>query len=506
MSFVFRTPWLYVMMVWICPLLLLPAFFAVAVEAGEAPVLPELIVKPFQGDLDEMVTRGVIRVLVSPNRTNYFIAGSREAGFEYELMKQYEGFLNKGRSNKQIHTSLVFVPVPFSQLIPALLAGKGDIVAAGLTVTPARARQAAFTKPYIRDVKEVLVTAKSVPVFGGVDELSGLQISVLRGSSYVEHLQRLNRQFEMRGLAPVKIRQMDENLQTEDLLELINAGIVQYTVADDHIAALWGEVLPDIRVQPDLSVNEGGEIAWMVRPDNPGLLQSLNRFVKDHRQGSMIGNMLFKRYYGTTRWVRNPVSEKERTRLQRLIPLFRKYAQKYGFDWVLVMALAYQESGLEQQKKNPSGALGIMQIKPATAAEPYVAIPHIDRVEPNIHAGIKYLAYLRDRYFSDPAITPETRAYLSLAAYNAGPGRLRRMRTQAKKMGLDPNRWFQNVELAALRMVGQETVRYIRNILKYSVAYHLFLDNQRQREAVKQALCQEGQTNARAETLCAGKE
>ncbi|EGW53041.1 transglycosylase SLT domain-containing protein [endosymbiont of Tevnia jerichonana] len=188
--------------------------------------------------------------------------------------------------------------------------------------------------------------------------------------------------------------------------------------------------------------------------------------------------MLFQRYYRNTRWIKNPLQPGEQDKLMRVRGLMEKYATQYHFDWLTIAAQAYQESGLDQSKRNPSGALGIMQIRPTTAADTMVAITSIEQLENNIHAGVKYLAWIRDRYFSDAEILPQDRLFFSLAAYNAGPAKVRRMRDKAKAMGLDSNRWFGNVEQAALRLVGQETVRYVRNILKYYTAYRLAFDLQ----------------------------
>ncbi len=460
-----------------------------AADAVEESLLPDAFGKPFTGDLPAMRKRGFVRVLVSPSRTNYFLVGAKKAGFEYELTQAYQNYLNQEKGESRIPTDLVYLPLPFARLLGSLVEGRGDLVAAGMTITPERQRVVDFTEPYITGVKEILVAAADAPPVERVEQLSGQQVYVLRGSSYAQHLRRLNQRLRRDGIAPVRIQEVPLALQTEDLLELVNAGVFDYTFADDHIARLWQEVLPSILLVPDVSINQDGRIAWAVRKGNPELLASLNRFIKGHRKGSLLGNILFKRYYRNTRWITNPVGKRERKRLRQVEALLRKYAGEYGFDWLMIAAVAYQESGLDQSKHNPSGATGIMQIKPATAASKPIGIDHVERLENNIHAGVKYLAYLRDRYFTDPAIAPADRVYFSFAAYNAGPAKVRRMRSLAKKMGLDPNRWFDNVEIAAQKLVGRETVRYVRNILKYYVAYRLLQEQSKQREQEKERLC-----------------
>lgn len=223
----------------------------------------------------------------------------------------------------------------------------------------------------------------------------------------------------------------------------------------------------------------------MVRKNNPELKASLNRFLKKHREGTLLGNIYFNRYYKKNPWIKNPLQKNGRKKLEKYKPLFQKYAAQYGLDWLLIMAMAYQESGLDHQKQNPSGAVGIMQVLPTTGKDKRINIDNVYSLENNIHAGVKYLAFLRDRYFSKAEIRPRDRVRFAMAAYNAGPAKVRRARSLAKKMGLDPNRWFRNVEIAILKIVGQETVRYVSNINKYYVVYRLAHEQQEIREKAK---------------------
>ncbi len=424
-------------------------------------------------DFDVLRKRGVIRVLVTYKKTEYFVVKGQQRGFEYELMEQYERAVNKGRKKGQPHIDIVYIPVPFERLIPSLIKGRGDVAAAGLTVTPARREKVAFTIPYVTDVSEVVVTHKSNTSIRSLNDLSGRIVYVLSGSSYVQHLVRLSKRFKAEGKAPIYIVESDAYLATEDILELVNAGIVDVTVADNHIAELWANVLPDIVVHKDIAVNTSGQIAWAVRKNNPKLLKNLNSFLKNHRKGTTLGNVLFKRYYENTRWIANPLSDTAQEKLEKYNALFQRYAEEYDFDWLLIAALAFQESRLNPNKKSHRGAVGIMQVKPSTAKDKNIGIKNVTKLENNIHAGVKYLAFLRDRYFTTPEIKRAASIHFSLAAYNAGPARVREMRAKAKKMGLDPNVWFRNVERAAQQMVGSETTRYVANVYKYYLAYTL---------------------------------
>ena len=440
--------------------------------AEDGHVLMNRVYEKWTGDLDEILQkRGVIRILVSYSKTNFFVARGHPRGFEYELLREYERFLNRTVGRKSIKTNVVFVAMPFEQLIPALLEGRGDIAAAGLTITPEREKLVAFTDPYLINIKEIVVTAKTVSDLRTIKDLAGRKVHVVAGSSYIQHLKRLNQELMREGLKPVDIVQADKNLEAEDVLEMVNVGIFEVTVVDHHIAELWSSVLADLILRKDIVINSGGTIAWAVRKENPVLLASLNEFVKKNRQGTLLGNILLRRYYKNTKWIHNPLTVSERQKLEGLKFLFQKYARKYDFDWLKIAALAYQESGLDQSVKSPAGAVGIMQILPSTAAQPSVGIPDVNDVENNIHAGVKYLSFLRDRYFNDPEISPAAKVDFTFAAYNAGPAKVASLRRTAKKLGLDPNKWFFNVEHVASRVIGQETVQYVANINKYFVAY-----------------------------------
>jgi membrane-bound lytic murein transglycosylase MltF len=318
-----------------------------------------------------------------------------------------------------------------------------------------------------------------------LQSLSGRRVVVRAGSSYATHLRDLSERLVATGSAPIEVQEADRRLVTEDLLEMVSAGALELTVADSHIAEAWAEVLPQITVRQDLAIHTGGRIAWAVRRDCPELLASLDGFVGKHKKGSLLGNILFKRYYSGSRWIGNPLAAGETAKLREHIALFQKYGERYDFDWLALAAQAYQESGLDQSKRSGAGAVGVMQLLPTTAADKSVGITGIDQLENNIHAGAKYLAFLRDRYFDDPAIEPPARLDFAWAAYNAGPARVRRLRQKASERGFDPNQWFFNVEKIAAEEIGRETVDYVANINKYYLAYRLQFESAQRRQAVK---------------------
>ncbi len=459
------------------PLLLLSAtgLWSPGLPALDDPhPVPELeLEKTFTGDLPDMRKRKRIRALVTYSKTDFFFEQGRARGMQVEFLQEYEKFINKGikRATDRIH--ITYLPVTFNELIPALRKGKGDIAAAFLTITPEREKKVAFATGGKMKVNELVVAHKDVAGLESIEDLSGKSVYVLSGSSYVRHLTQLNQKFRRKRKPPVKIVQADPNLLSEDILEMVNSGVVPITIVDDYKARVWMKVLPDIRVHEDFSISAGNSVGWATRKQNIKLASSLDKFALKVRKGTLLGNMLFNRYYRETRWIDNPVSKKERKRQETFITLFRKYGRKYDFDHLALMAQAYQESGLNNKRKSHRGAVGVMQLLPSTAADKNVNVKNIRVLENNIHAGAKYLAFIRDRYFSDPGISHENRLAFTWAAYNAGPAKIRKMRDKTATMGLDPDIWFGNVELAAGKHIGRETVHYVANVYKYYVAYKL---------------------------------
>ena len=425
----------------------------------------------YKEDLDGLLKRRYVRVLTTLNQTNFFLHHGRFFGYEYEILKGWEKELNTGKKGKDLHTVVEFIPVNRDELIAKLVAGYGDIAAAGLTITDSRRRLADFTTPYLTGVDEVIVTHKQAFKPSTIEELAGRRVFVRKSSSYYESLTALNKKLRKAGKRPVKIIAADENLETEDILELVNTGAVDFTVSDSHIANIWTGIFSNLVIHKELKLRSGGEIAWMVRKNSPKLKASLNAFIKQRQKGTLLGNIYFERYYEKNAWIKNPLSSNRDKTLLKYKKLLKKYADRYGFDWQLLAALAYQESRFDHTQKNKSGAVGLMQVLPSTGKDKNIGIRNVHLLENNIHAGVKYLAFLKNKYFNDVRIRPRDQVRLALAAYNAGPGKIQRVRAKTKQMGLDPNRWFRNVELATLKMVGQETVRYVSNINKYYVIY-----------------------------------
>jgi membrane-bound lytic murein transglycosylase MltF len=307
---------------------------------------------------------------------------------------------------------------------------------------------------------------------------------VRRSSSYYESLMDLNRSFQKAGKKKIKVIAADEIFEDEDLLEMVNAGLIPMIVMDSHKAQFWEQIFDNIKVHPDIAVRTGGDIAWAFRKDSPKFKAVVNEFVKKHKKGTLLGNIVLKRYLRDTKYVKNSAAQAEMEKFRGMVALFKKYAGQYDFDYLMVGAQAYQESGLDQSKRSPAGAIGVMQLLPSTAADPNVGIPDIEKLDKNIHAGTKYLRFIVDRYFSDDQMNDFNKMLFAFASYNAGPARISSLRTRAVKMGLNPNVWFQNVEIAAAREIGRETVQYVGNIYKYYIVYRRLVDQRDRKERI----------------------
>ena len=456
--------------------MLLVALAGSAAQPAEAEELEQLSA-PFTGDLDQMAERGVVRVGSTFSRTNFFLDDGVPRGMVWEVAERFEDQL-RDRGGAFDDVRVVIVPLARDALFEALADGRVDLLAANLSITPERAEQVAFSAPLATGIRELVVTGPSGPDLSSLDDLAGQPVHVRASSSYRESLERLQGDFRSRGLEPPTIVPVDELLETEDILELVAAGVYPTTVADSSLTGLWSEVLPALTVHDELALRDDVAIAWAMRPDAEALKAAVDAFVGEHRRGTLFGNIVIRRYFQDNPWVRNPLSDQDRARFDELSGYFRDYAGRYEIDWLLSAAQGYQESRFDQTLVSPVGAVGIMQLLPTTAADPVVGIPDIGDEEQNIHAGIKYKNVLLERYFDEPGLDALNRRLFALAAYNAGPTRVRQYRQRAAEMGLDRDRWFRNVELVS----NPETRTYVANIFKYYLSYREY---QRRVEALK---------------------
>ena len=228
------------------------------------------------------------------------------------------------------------------------------------------------------------------------------------------------------------------------------------------------------------------QLAVAFRKDNPRLREEVNSWIRKHGKGDAFRNVIERRYLQNATYAKNAAADAERQKLTAVTELFKKYGKQYNLDYLLMAAQGYQESTLDQNVKSAVGAVGVMQVMPPTGKE--LNVGDITKIDANIHAGVKYMRFMMDEYFKDEPMDNLNKGLMTFAAYNAGPGRLRQLRRETEKKGLDPNVWFGNVERVASERIGRETVTYVSNIYKYYITYRLLSAQRDRREAAKAAV------------------
>lgn len=430
-------------------------------------------------DLDAMMKRRNIRAIVIINPIGFFYSHGHPMGAMYETLRELEKHVNDKYKTGKFPVKITFVPLRPDQVEEALHRGVGDFIAYGLVVSPEREQRVAFTAPLQKDLKQIVVSRPDFGTVTTVEDLGGKEIVVNGLSVSYQQLLQLNDKLKQEGKPLIKIKAADSNLIDDDLIEMVNGGLIPATVTSDARAKLWNEVFPNIIVHSEPVIASGEQTAWAVRKDNPQLKQLLDEFITPRAVGTSFGNTLVRRYLQNTKWVKNSTSPDEMKKFEAMSAMFKQYSSQYGFDYLMMMAQGYQESLLNQSARNPSGAVGIMQVIPKYAAANPINVKDVRVARGNIEAGVKMLRNIEDQYFNDPNINPVDKTLMVFASYNAGPNRIARLRAQAQQQGLDPNKWFGNVELLVAKDVGQETVTYVGNVYKYYIAYKLALQDEK---------------------------
>jgi membrane-bound lytic murein transglycosylase MltF len=459
-------------------------------QAKQVAPAPSIQGDAWTGDLDGMLKRHYIRALVAYSKTQYYVVKGVQRGSSYEFLKAFEDAINRKYPNKQknIKFHVVFVPVPRGKMFSRLAEGRGDIAVGALTVTPDRLKLVDFSDPLVVGVKQIAITGPQSPALNTLDDLSGKEVFARQSSSAWEHLQALNAKFKSEGKPLIKLRAAPEDLEDEDIFEMLNAGLVQIAVSDAYLPKLWQQILPNIRPHDNIVVSDSDSIAWALRKNTPQLMSAVNDFVRTHKRGTAFGNSVIQKYEINTQALKNAISPVELKNFEDTVALFRKYSTQYNVDYLLMMAQGFQESGLNQEAKSKVGAVGVMQLMPATGQQ--MQVGDISQIEANVHAGLKYIRFMVDKYFANEPMTDTNKLLFVFAAYNAGPGRVHALRAEAAQKGFDPNVWIDNVEVIAAARIGMETVTYVPNIYKYYVAYKLLAEQEEERNKTKQQLQQ----------------
>jgi membrane-bound lytic murein transglycosylase MltF len=436
-----------------------------------------LATKPFTGDFDQMLERRMIRVYAPYSRSLYFIDKGRERGLGAELVRDFERWVNQKYAKElgKRPLTVYIVAATRDKLLADLNDGIADIAIGNLTVTEERLKVVDFVAPDEKLVNvEILVTGPASPAVSTIEDLSGKTVHVRKASSYYASLTALNERFKKEGKAAVSLVLVPDALEDEDMLEMMNGGLLQAMVVDDWKAKMWAQVLPKIALHENIVLRPPTKKGWAIRKNSPKLAAVLNEVYVSWAKKQGVLPYRQQQYMKNIKNLNNPAADADYKRFQDVVAMFEKYGQQYKFDPLMLAAQGYQESTLDQNKKSHVGAVGVMQLMPDTGKS--LKVGDISVTESNIHGGAKYMDQLMTKYFTDAKFDEQNRTLFAFASYNAGPGNISKMRKEAEKRGLDPDQWFNNVEIVTAEKIGIETTTYVRNIFKYYVSYKLTQD------------------------------
>ncbi|BAN49043.1 transglycosylase SLT domain-containing protein [Metapseudomonas resinovorans] len=452
------------------PLLFLLCLLALLPVTASARLVgpPEVWQQPGEArDLAQIRRSGVLKVLVNQSRNSSGEVKGQSVGIEYHRIRAFEQYLNRNaRDGREI--KLKIIPMPKDRLLAALQRGEGDLVAPGELVGHGVGANVSASAPLRKDVPIVLVSRQGQRRYQRLEQLSGRSIALPVGSAAGDALRQVNERLAARKLAPIVIEWVDSTLAVEDVLEMVQAGIYPLTAVEQPIAERWVKVMPKLRLDKHLVLDRQGDMTWFVRRNAPTLRASVDRFLAEYRTPS-DQDAAFQRIYRRVYKLHNPLARTERQRLERVRPVLQRYADQHDFDWLNLAALAYKESSLNPAARGASGATGLMQITPGAARS--VGVGNIQKLENNVQASAKYLAKLRRSFFASARLEERERMAFVLAAYNLGPQRVQGMRAEARRRGLDPNRWFFQVERIAAEQIGMGVVSYVNSVNKYYLAF-----------------------------------
>ncbi|MFP4097122.1 MAG: transporter substrate-binding domain-containing protein [Cyclobacteriaceae bacterium] len=413
-------------------------------------------------DLPQIKERGKLVALTTFSPTSYFLYRGRTMGFEYELLELLAEKLDVELEIK--------VAEDLDELTNMLRRGEGDIIAHSLTITPNRMKQMAFTES-LRSVQQRLIQRKpngweemneeeiDAVLIRDTTALRGQNVYVRKNSAYYERLNELSKNIK----GKIKVRKAEGIKETGTLIAEVAEGLIDYTVADEHIAEITQTLYPNVDVKTSISQEQ--DIAWAVRSSSNLLLEAVNTFLAEVK-GKATYNVIYNRYFRNMRKFRErheyEYSSLANTgRISEYDSLIRIYADSIGWDWRLIAAQAFQESNFSVRARSWAGARGLMQVMPRTARS--FGITNLFDPEQSLRAGVLYLRELEEFWQEIP--DPEQRTKFILASYNTGPYHVRDAQNLAEKLGKDPRVWDNNVEECIL--LKSNKTYYQDEVVKY---------------------------------------
>lgn len=408
-----------------------------------------------------------IKILVVPEHGFYSIDNGKPVGITAELIFNFRHYVEKidGNINVQV------IPVERDKIMSSLISEKGDIAAANLTITSARKEDVLFSEPIISDVKEILVSNQDFPYLKSPQQLSGQTVWVRENSSHIETIRSLNAELYSLGIEPVHLKFIDRNYRDHQVVQMVMSGSIGLMVLDEHKAKMLLEHYESLRLHTRATLRDNAKLGWAFNTNDKASKALVDNFVLGIQKGTLTGNVIYNRYIKNDELIGELIEQGSLIELSSVPALFEHYGKQYGFDPLLLKSVSYQESRFNNETTSHAGAVGIMQVLPATAKDRYINIQDVQNIKDNIHAGAKYLRFIKSRYFNNNELPFSEQVNFTLAAYNAGPAKIRRMRRLAEQYGLDRNKWFGNVELMARKYIGEETFDYVRNVNYYYAIY-----------------------------------
>ncbi len=462
--------------------------FAACLSCNRTPRLNFTSTPRVDLDLDEIIKRGHINVLIDNNSISYFIYKGQPMGYEYELLNLLARELKIGLKIK--------VTSGVERAIDLLNRGEGDIIAFPLTVTKDRRKYVSFTNAHF-NTYQVLVqrkpenwrqmTADEIeeelirnPVY-----LVGKEVWVLPGTSFELRLENLSE--EIGG--DINIVRDTTSAETESLMRRVALGEIPYTVADHMFAEVNSHYYPNLDVKTAVSVTQ--QVAWALRKNSPKLRDTINTWLSEVKKDATFA-VIYNRYFRSPRTslirMRSDYSSLGGNKLSPYDSLIKLGAESLGWDWRLLASVVYQESRFMPSVESWAGARGLMQLMPATAR--HFGVSNLDDPRQSLKAGVAFLKYL-DKYWTRHIDDRDERLKFILASYNAGLTHVTDARKLARKHGKDPSLWEDNVEFFLTKksdpfyyrdpivVAGyckcEEPVNYVRDVLERYDEYRIHI-------------------------------
>ena len=429
------------------------------------------------GSYSEMLQRGLIRIAVPYDRTVYMNDKGSPRGLAPEMAKGISKWLNAKYAGQLKGKSIVvkLIPVNSANLLTALTAGQADMAIGDLGLyEPVKNPHDYILNHGTKIWRELLISGPGSPEMRSPEDLSGQTVYGGRDTNFHVTLKELNQKLKREGKPLVNIVSPVGTLDGEDLLQMVDAGLIPFVIISDWKAKLWEPLYKRMVIHDDIFAQDVGWIGWAVRSSNADFNDVLNGFYDSTDFDHALAAYRNQEYKDHIQGLKDPIEKSAWARFESMRSLFDKYGAQYKLDPLFIAALGFQETLLNQNAVSKVGAIGVMQLMPATGAS--LGVGDIHLLEPNIHAGADYMNQLITKYFPDAQFDSDNRALFAIASYNIGPNNVAKARDEAKQLGFNPDQWFKNVEFIAAQRMGYEPMIYVRNVYKYFISYELKLN------------------------------